>query len=69
MADGTRIDYQLDRIQTNDNQTASGVIDLFVDSLIQNKEPEISGADVLHSMKAVFASLESSEKGCAIEVK
>ena len=69
MADGTRIDYQLDRIQTNDNQTASGVIDLFVDSLIQNKEPEISGADVLHSMKAVFACLESSEKGCAIDVK
>ena len=68
-ADGTRIDYQIDQIQTNDNQTASGVIDLFVESLVEKKEPEISGANVLHAMKAVFASIESSAKGCAVEVK
>ena len=68
-ADGTRIDYQIDQIQTNDNQTASGIIDLFVDCLVEQKEPEISGENVLHAMKAVFASIESSAKGCAIEVK
>ena len=68
-ADGTRIDYQIDQIQTNDNQTASGIIDLFVDCLVEKKEPEISGANVLHAMKAVFASIESSAKGCAVEVK
>ena len=68
-ADGTRIDYQIDQIQTNDNQTASGVIDLFVECLVEQKEPEISGANVLHAMKAVFASIESSAKGCAVEVK
>ena len=68
-ADGTRIDYQIDQIQTNDNQTASGIIDLFVECLVEGKEPEISGADVLHAMKAVFASIESSAKGCVVEVK
>ena len=68
-ADGTRIDYQIDQIQTNDNQTASGVIDLFVKCLVENTPPEISGENVLHAMKAVFASIESSAKGCAIEVK
>ena len=68
-ADGTRIDYQIDQIQTNDNQTASGIIDLFVESLVEKKEPEISGANVLHAMKAVFASIESSAKGCAVDVK
>ena len=68
-ADGTRIDYQIDQIQTNDNQTASGVIDLFIQSLVENTPPEISGEDVLHAMKAVFASIESSAKGCAVEVK
>ena len=68
-ADGTRIDYQIDQIQTNDNQTASGVIDLFVECLVQKKAPEISGENVLHAMKAVFASIESSAKGCAVEVK
>ena len=68
-ADGTRIDYQIDQIQTNDNQTASGIIDLFAKCLVEKTAPEISGASVLHAMKAVFASIESSEKGCAIEVK
>lgn len=68
-ADGTRIDYQIDQIQTNDNQTASGIIDLFAQCLVENKEPEISGENVLHAMKAVFASIESSAKGCAIDVK
>ena len=68
-ADGTRIDHQIDQIQTNDNKTASGVIDLFADCLVKNEEPEISGENVLHAMKAVFASIESSAKGCAIEVK
>ena len=68
-ADGTRVDYQIDQIQTNDNQTASGIIDLFVKSLVENTPPEISGENVLHAMKAVFASIESSAKGCAIEVK
>ena len=68
-ADGTRIDYQIDQIQTNDNQSASGFIDLFAKCLVEKTEPEISGASVLHAMKAVFASIESSEKGCAIEVK
>ena len=68
-ADGTRIDYQIDQIQTNDNQTASGVIDLFVECLVEKNEPEISGENVLHAMKAVFASIESSAKGCVVEVK
>ena len=68
-ADGTRIDYQIDQIQTNDNQTASGIIDLFVECLVEQKEPEISGENVLHAMKAVFASIESSAKGCAVDVE
>ena len=68
-ADGTRIDYQIDQIQTNDNQTASGIIDLFVDCLVEQKEPEISGENVLHAMKAVFASIESSARGCAVDVR
>ena len=68
-ADGQKTDYEIDQIQTNDNQTASGVIDLFIDGLINDVEPAISGEDVLHAMKVVFASIESSEKGTRIEIK
>ena len=68
-ADGTRVDYQTDRIQTNGNQTTSGIIDLFVKCLVEEKTPEISGENVLHAMKVVFASIESSARGCAVDVK
>lgn len=67
-ADGTRTDYQIDKIQTNDNQLSSGVIDLFVQSLVENTPPEISGESVLSAMKAVFASIESSKTGKTIRI-
>lgn len=67
-ADGTETDYQIDQIQTNDNQTSSGVIDLFVKSLVEDVAPEISGESVLHAMRAVFASIRSSKEGRAVRV-
>ncbi|RKJ43985.1 gfo/Idh/MocA family oxidoreductase [bacterium 1XD8-76] len=67
-ADGTEADYQIDQIQTNDNQTSSGVIDLFVKSLVEDAAPEISGESVLHAMRAVFASIRSSKEGRAVRV-
>ena len=60
---GERICYQLDSIQTNDNQTSSGVIDSWIECLENRKKPEISGEFVLLSMKAVFAALQSAETG------
>ena len=58
---GEKRDYDVEAIQTNDNQTKSGVIDLFIDCLKEDKQPPISGESVLSAMKAVFASIESSE--------
>lgn len=55
--------YQTDWIQTNDNQTASGVIDAFVECIRTGAEPELSGASVLPAMRAVFAALEAAETG------
>ncbi len=66
--EGDTILYDIDKIQTNDKQTKSGVIDLFVDSLVKNKQPEISAAEVLKSMRVVFASIESSQTGHAVAV-
>lgn len=64
---GEKIFFELDKIQTNDNQTKSGVIDLWVDSLVNRKEPEISGEEALYAMRAVFAAQESAEKGIMVE--
>jgi predicted dehydrogenase len=65
---GETILYDIDNIQTNDKQTKSGVIELFVDCLVNDREPEISAAEVLKSMRVVFASIESSRTGRAVAV-
>lgn len=67
--DGENILYDIDKIQTNDNQTKSGVIDLFMECLVNGTAPEISGEEALSAMRAVFASLESSETGKTVAVK
>ena len=68
LADGTEQVFDVEQIQTNDNQTASGVIDEFVDAVIENRPSILDAEGVIGSMKAVFASIESSEKGCPINV-
>ena len=60
--------YDVDAIQTNDNQTKSGVIDLWMDCLRQNNAPEISGEEALYAMRAVFAAVESSRLGKSVSV-
>lgn len=67
--DGTRELYQVDQIQTNERQTKSGVIDLWIDCLVNDREPEISGEEALNAMKAVFAALESSKTGKRVSVR
>lgn len=61
--------FEVDQIQTNDNQTKSGIIDAFIGCLESDTEPLIPGEGVLAAMKAVFAAIESSEKGIRIEIK
>ena len=66
--DGTVENFDVDQIQTNDNQTKSGIIDLFVDCLNDPSREGISAESVLPAMRAVFASIESSETGRAVRV-
>lgn len=61
--EGETILYEIDKIQTNDSQTRSGVIDAFVDCLLHHREPEISAAEGLKTMRVIFASIESSQTG------
>jgi predicted dehydrogenase len=68
LKNGEKINYQLDQIQTNDDQTSSGIIDEFVTSIIDNRESLIDGESVLNSMKTVFACIASSEKGTAVSI-
>ena len=65
---GEKISYALDKIQTNDSQNKSGIIDLWIESLERNIQPEISGKSVLNAMCAVFAAIESARTGKQINI-
>ena len=67
--DGDIIRYNIGQIQTNDHQTSSGIIDAFVDAVVNGHEPEISGKTVLPAMKAVFASIASSQENRTIKIE
>lgn len=69
LKNGEKIWYDIDKIQTNDNQTKSGVIDLFMESLVTNTPPEISGEEALSAMRAVFAAVESAKTGMSVKVE
>ena len=69
LSDGEEQVYDVEQIQTNDNQTKSGVIDLWVECLKNNTPPEISGESALYAMRAVFASIESSQTDRAVEIE
>lgn len=67
-ADGSRRNFDVEAIQTNDNQTASGVMDEFVAAITENRPSILDVDNVIGSMKAVFASIESGETGRPVEV-
>ncbi|QHS23314.1 Gfo/Idh/MocA family oxidoreductase [Virgibacillus sp. MSP4-1] len=55
---GEVIPYQLEPIQTNDNQTKTGVIDAFIDAIIQDKEPVVTGKDAVSSLMVLEKILQ-----------
>lgn len=68
LKDGEKIYYDIDQIQTNDKQIKSGVIDHFIHCLIKKEAYKISGEEALKAMRAIFASIESSQKEQSIKI-
>lgn len=68
-SDGSLERYDAGGIQTNTDQTSTGVIDQFINAIIQDKPSPISGEMALPAMKAVFACSESAQRdGALVEV-
>lgn len=65
----------IEPIQTNDNQTASGMTDLFVD-ILENTDKKalaendffLSGKSLLPAMRAIFAAVKSNDEGVAVDI-
>lgn len=62
--EGEKSFYDIDQ-----NQGKSGIIDAFVEAVMEDKRPQIDGKDVLNAMKAVFASVESGEKNMPVRIR
>ena len=66
--DGTSEYWDGGAIQTNEAQSHSGVIDLFVECLKNPKVEGMSADSVLPAMRAVFAAIQSSKEGRTVRV-
>ena len=60
--DGKTETFQLGHIQSNDEggQHDSGVIRAFIDSIVNQKVPPITGMEGLKSLKVILAAIESN---------
>jgi predicted dehydrogenase len=72
--DGETICYELDVLTSNKEQTtggrtSTGVIDAFINSIITNTPPAISGDSVMLTMKVIFANLQSAVLGKSIRIE
>lgn len=68
--EGEKIKYELESevIQTSEIQTNSGVVDAFIDSIIHNKVPQVTGEDGLAALKIVYAMQSSAELGKSVKI-
>ncbi|AYA76153.1 gfo/Idh/MocA family oxidoreductase [Bacillus sp. Y1] len=57
--DGEVRRYELEPIQTNDNQTNSGVINSFIEAIIKDKEPLVTGQQALATLRVIEKLLSS----------
>lgn len=62
MRDGVQVKYSVGAIQTNQNQTKSGVIDEFIASILENREPIVTGIDGHNTLAVIEAAMRSAQE-------
>ena len=67
-SDGSRVLAGTDKIATNEEQTKSGVIDSWINSLVTNTPPEIPIEESHYTMNALFAAMESARTRTPVAV-
>jgi predicted dehydrogenase len=59
--------YKVGKIQTNESQSNSGVIDSFISAIVNKTAPIVSGEDGYRGLQVVFAAMEASETGLTVK--
>lgn len=68
LRDGSVERYQVGEIATNEKQTKSGVIDAFVDSILNGTVSPVPGEEGRKSLRVVLAMFESQQSGKIVTV-
>jgi len=61
--DGSKECIKTEGLQTNESQTKSGVIDLFINTIIQGNPSPIPASECIHILDVINAAIQSSETG------
>ena len=61
--------HKVGEIPTNIKQIKSGIVDLFVDCLVKNRKPEISGEEGYKALKTVIACFEAIETNKIVPIR
>lgn len=62
MRDGSIVRYDIGGIATNTNQTASGVIDEFVNAVLNEREPIVRAIDGYNTIAVIEAAVASNDR-------
>lgn len=73
-SDGTEINYSLDMLtsnkeQTSGGRTSTGVIDEFVNSILKGKSSSLLGGSIIDTMKVIFANEASANNSSSIKIE
>lgn len=68
LTNGTVETYKVGAMATNEKQVPSGVIDAFVESIVTNTPPSISGEEGLRSLQVILAAFESEKTGQIVKL-
>ncbi len=69
MRDGIQVKYTVGGIQTNQNQTKSGVIDEFVNSIVEGRAPIVTGIDGHNTLAVIETAMKSAQERRWMEIE
>lgn len=67
--DGNKEYHKVGALATNERQTRSGVIDMFIGGILSGKAPPIDGQEGYRSLEVILAAMESSRSGKTVTCK
>ncbi len=68
-SNGGRELHQVGKMSTNEEQVASGIIDLFVDSVRLRRKPAIDGEEGYRSLQVILTAMQAAKQGKTLKVR